>query len=453
MIPRGFIKFRRDAVGASLRERVKGSLTIAPISTSSFSSEQVIIRMWFEEGDQIGIPRGFFNQYLKGKYVEDYQYIASMGGNPMNALPPIALRPGQPELIEKAIEEIRKYEAGGAIMEAKTGAGKTVLGLETARRLGLKTLVVVHTSILADQWEKEIHKFFPSARVGRLQAEKIDIKDKDIVIGMLQSTSMKEYPVYLYEEFGTIIYDEVHKLGAPEFSKGLGKFTPKYLIGLSGTLTRADRAENVFIHGIGKILSGMKDIAVLDPEVYFVDTQFSWTNLLGDDQALDRQKPQFLKSIVNSDVRNEILIRQAFKASQAERNVLILSERVAHVEYLASRLKKLGVDVGCLVGTTPKGDREKNQQCQVVCATNQLVGTGFNEPRLDMLILASPIQGDLIQASGRIRRLHPGKKKPLIIDPVDSNSHIGLVLGMARRKRYMAQGWKMNGTDVFKRKD
>ena len=46
---------------------------------------------------------------------------------------------------------------------------------------------------------------------------------EDIVIGMLQSISMKEYDDSVFEEFGFVIYDECHHLGAEVFSKALLK--------------------------------------------------------------------------------------------------------------------------------------------------------------------------------------------------------------------------------------
>lgn len=455
MIPRGFVKFRRDAVGFALREKIKKALTIFPQSTSSFSSgdQPTVLHLWAEEGDYIGIARGFFNTYLR-KQIEDVQFMTSLGGNDLQKSKPISLRPGQGELIDKAISVIQQSPFGGAILEAKTGAGKTVLGLETSRRLGLKTLVVVHTSVLLDQWLEEARKFFPHYRIGILQADKIDIKNKDLVIGMLQSASMREYPRQVYEEFGTIVIDEVHKTGAPEFSKMLTKFIPKHYVGLSGTIERKDRAENVFIHGMGQVISGMNEIAVMTPQVYFIDTGFVWVvqdqygNVVDKPQNLDRLKNKFLEKIAQDKTRNEIIIRQTLKAVEAKRNILILSERVAHVEELAARLKKLGVDAKCMVGTTSKGDRKLAASAQVICATNQLIGTGFNEPRLDTLIFASPIQ-EVIQPVGRILRLMDGKKTPLVLDLVDSGSYIGMVFGKSRCKRYRSRGWKISGDSVF----
>ena len=51
----------------------------------------------------------------------------------------------------------------------------------------------------------------------------LSIEGFDIVIGMLQSISMKEYETELFSNFGLVIYDECHHLGAETFSKALLK--------------------------------------------------------------------------------------------------------------------------------------------------------------------------------------------------------------------------------------
>ena len=59
-----------------------------------------------------------------------------------------------------------------------------------------------------NQWKERIVQFLPGARVGTIQGETVDIEDKDIVLGMLQSISMKEYPCSLFQEFGLTVLDE-----------------------------------------------------------------------------------------------------------------------------------------------------------------------------------------------------------------------------------------------------
>lgn len=84
----------------------------------------------------------------------------------------------------------------------------TVMGLKILAELKKKTLIVVHKDFLVRQWKERIEQFLPGARVGKIQGTIVDVEDKDIVIGMLQSLSMKEYPVSIFKEFGFTIIDE-----------------------------------------------------------------------------------------------------------------------------------------------------------------------------------------------------------------------------------------------------
>ena len=58
------------------------------------------------------------------------------------------------------------------------------------------------------QWIERIEQFLPEAKVGKIQAKTIDVEDKDIVICMLQSLSMKEYNKELFKGYGLTIVDE-----------------------------------------------------------------------------------------------------------------------------------------------------------------------------------------------------------------------------------------------------
>ena len=65
--------------------------------------------------------------------------------------------------------------------------------------------------------KERIEFFLPDAKVGKIQGDVVKIDDKDIVIGMLQSISMKDYPDEVFNSFGFVIYDECHHLGAEVF--------------------------------------------------------------------------------------------------------------------------------------------------------------------------------------------------------------------------------------------
>ena len=126
-------------------------------------------------------------------------------------------------------EFMKKAQDGGGLLEIPCGRGKTVMALKILSELGVKTLVIVHKGFLLNQWVERIEQFLPGARVGRIQGQVLDIEDKDIVIGMLQSLSMKDYPDDMFSSFGLTIVDEVHHIAAEVFVRSLFKIVTKYI--------------------------------------------------------------------------------------------------------------------------------------------------------------------------------------------------------------------------------
>jgi superfamily II DNA or RNA helicase len=159
-----------------------------------------------------------FTIYLESPlklYVPRYFGIETYGSPDRNLIQPgntisLAfageLRPYQDAIVDKYIKHVGV--CGGGLLDVDPGKGKTVMALNIVAKLKKCTLVIVHKSFLLNQWIERIEQFLPGARVGRIQGQILDIEDKDIVIGMLQSLSMKEYPKNTFNKFGLAIYDE-----------------------------------------------------------------------------------------------------------------------------------------------------------------------------------------------------------------------------------------------------
>ena len=138
-------------------------------------------------------------------------------------------------------------------MEIDTGLGKTVIALNIIAKLQVKTLIIVHKEFLMNQWIERIKEFLPDASIGKIQGQNISIS-ADIVIGMLQSLSMKDYDESIFDSFGFIIIDEVHHMGAEVFSQALLKVNTNYCLGLSATMNRKDGLTKVFKMFLGDIV-------------------------------------------------------------------------------------------------------------------------------------------------------------------------------------------------------
>lgn len=104
---------------------------------------------------------------------------------------------------------------GRYLLEDFTVTHNTSLSLYILSQLGKKALVIVHKEFLLNQWKERIEQFLPEARIGIIQQDKVDIDNKDIVIAMLQSISMKEYAMDTFDSMGTVVIDECMVRTAP----------------------------------------------------------------------------------------------------------------------------------------------------------------------------------------------------------------------------------------------
>lgn len=172
------------------------------------------------------------------------------------------LRPYQDAIVDKYIKHVGA--CGGGLLDVDPGKGKTVMALNIVAKLKKCTLVIVHKSFLLNQWIERIEQFLPGARVGRIQGQILDIEDKDIVIGMLQSLSMKEYPKTTFNKFGLAIYDEcfprntlVHTSHGP---MEIGTLYDMWIArgiacGISSKYVRIEKDVEKLVDAIPKILS------------------------------------------------------------------------------------------------------------------------------------------------------------------------------------------------------
>ncbi len=146
----------------------------------------------------------------------------------------------------KYLKYINNLEQGGGLLDLPCAWGKTSASLYIISQLKKKTIVIVHKEFLMNQWIERIQQFLPNAKIGKIQGQVIDIEGKDIVLGMLQSLSMKDYPASMFDSFGLTIIDEVHHISSEVFSCALFKLVTKYTLGLSATMNRSDGTTKVF---------------------------------------------------------------------------------------------------------------------------------------------------------------------------------------------------------------
>ena len=193
-------------------EYIKTELIAKPFVNNQI--EPTSFPIYLESDTKIYVPRFWgiknfgYPKKIKIKYGEDIdlKFHGKLRTEPVN----------QPQVINSYLEAIEFNNTtnrgnSSALIELLCGAGKTVLGLKIIEILKKKTIIFVHKTFLKNQWIERIKEFLPDAKIGTIQGQVIDIDNKDIVIAMIQSISMKSYPESMFDSFGFSIYDECFK--------------------------------------------------------------------------------------------------------------------------------------------------------------------------------------------------------------------------------------------------
>jgi len=285
-----------------------------------------------------------------------------------------------------------------------------------------KTLVIVHKEFLLNQWVDRIKFAIPDAKIGIIQADKCNV-DADIVLGMLQTISMKQFPPDTFDDFGHVIIDECHRIPSRVFSQALQKINSKYMLGLSATPNRKDGLTKVLKSYIGDICFSMKshDKNSVLVERYILES--SPNDDYNKEVVTYRGRvmmPTMLNNICTYYNRTKLIIQLIKdKINENEkRQILVLSDRKQQLEDIFIKIKGYDIDVGYYVGGMKKNDLKNSESCKVLLGTYPMANEGLDIPSLNALILASP-KSDIIQSIGRIVRQKHEDVEPLIIDMVD----------------------------------
>ena len=342
-------------------------------------------------------------------------------------------------------------DVGGGLLEIPCGRGKTVIALKIISEMKKKTLVIVHKGFLLNQWIERMTQFLPTARVGRIQGQIIDIEDKDIVIGMLQSLSMKEYPATLFHSFGLTIVDECHHISSEVFCRSLQKIMTAYTLGLSATMNRKDGLTKVFKMFLGEIV--YSEERENTDQVLVKAIQYEVDNADFNEMCYDyRGNPAYstmISKLCAFSPRSEFLLQVLTKELAAAKEiglamqVMILAHNKNLLTYLHDAIQHRGIaTVGYYVGGMKEAALKASETCQVIIATYAMAAEALDIKTLTTLILATP-KTDIVQAVGRILRVK--HERPMVIDLIDSHE-VFLSQWQKRRKYYTSNQYKIMHT-------
>lgn len=334
------------------------------------------------------------------------------------------LRPEQVNIYQNA--RIKLAETHVVMISCFPGFGKTITTLSLVCSLRLRAIIVCHRVCLVQQWRESIAAFCSA------DAVVVDLPGytgTDYHFGIINIANVHKLNDIPVDH--VLVTDETHLLLSEKRSLNLLKFCPKRFIGLTATPYRPDElhvlfkffyGENFIVkklfkkHDIYTVYTG---IVMLERRIY---GKLDWNYML-EQQATNVQRHRLLVDII-----------QTFPA---DRTWLVLVKRVAHGEALRDLLSTVRPSrvVSLLTGNVHTYDK----QCDILIGTVGKIGTGFDFPKLDSLLVAADMVQYYIQFLGRVMRTI---NVPVVVDVVDQHAIMNLHY-LSRKKEYLEHGGRI----------
>jgi superfamily II DNA or RNA helicase len=396
---------------------IKDALTVRPVSNGQVLPDTVF-PVYRESPQKIYVPR-YFGETQFGKAAEKFS-----AGTDIDLEFVGEMRDMQKTVIDAYLENTRRG-GGGGLLELYCGFGKTICALKLCSLLRKKTLIIVHKEFLVSQWMERIRQFLPSARIGKIQGPMIDIENKDIVIGMLQSLSMKNYDASVFETFGFTIIDEVHHISSQVFSCALFKIVTKYMLGLSATMNRKDGTTSVFKMFIGDVIykSERKDEYNVIVDAYsYVNGDPKFNEVECDYRGNVAYSTMIVKLCACND-RSEFILKIIGDLLRTPESggmqIMVLAHNKSILKYLYDAIETREIaTVGYYVGGMKESALKTSETKKIIIATYAMAAEALDIKTLNVLVMATP-KTDIEQAVGRILRDKHGQ--PIVVDIVDQH--------------------------------
>ena len=315
---------------------------------------------------------------------------------------------------------------------------------------GINTLVLVHRTELLKQWQERLQSFLGVGKgvVGTIGGGKAKPTGK-IDIAVMQSVSRQGEVNPLVENYGHVIIDECHHIGAVSFDAILKRVKAKYVLGLTATPIRRDGQQPIIFMQCGPIRHKAAKPASAPHDLEVIPQMLHKRIDLPQEAGI---QDVFCQLAVDED-RTTAIVFQIDDLFSQGRKVLVLTERTEHLDAIQTALIGKIPSLFVLHGRMSKKLRttlitELNalppDEPRVLLATGKLVGEGFDHPPLDTLVLAMPISwtGTLQQYAGRLHREHATKTDVRVIDFVDTGHPALLRMWEKRERGYRAMGYR-----------
>jgi superfamily II DNA or RNA helicase len=326
------------------------------------------------------------------------------------------------------------------VLEAATGAGKSIIIYSIIRfimeHVEGKVLLVVPSISLVSQMFSDFREYgwwdnYDDVSLLYGTSKSYDPKKK-VLISTWQSIHKKTSK--FFEQFDAVLVDETHNAKSASIQTVLKKcVNAEYKLGMTGTLpTEPIDRFNIFGY-LGPVIYKLKSHELISrgflSDMRVINTYLRYPHK----DIVDNKKRTYaeeIKFITKNEDRNKILkyIISSKHVKEVE-NILILAQRLSHIDDMEKYLKKEYPNRTILKisGMTHADERERIRQyveCNdgiILVATYGTLSTGVNIPKLHHVIFASFYKSKIkvLQSVGRGLRLHKSKKIMYVWDIID----------------------------------
>jgi superfamily II DNA or RNA helicase len=363
-----------------------------------------------------------------------------------------------PDILSSLMLELRRYQAEAlesvkaayrngkrrVLVSLPTGTGKTVVfaHFPSALRMRKRLLVIAHREELLLQAEDKFRAADPSLKIGMERAESYASPDSQVVIASVPTLARGDgarLNRFNPDDFSIIVVDEAHHAVAETYRRIFRHFflfTPgasRYLVGFTATPRRGDK------QGLGEVFEEVcyaQDLRQMIVDGFLCPIR-GWR--VNTDLSLDGVKVRhgdFVESqlarVVNTPARNRLLPITYFRLANYRRAIVFCVD-VQHARDVSEVFVDAGIRAAAVWGEMPREERRSilgqfSRGEVAVLANCNLLTEGFDEPRINCVMLARPTKSKLLYAQmvGRGTRLHPEKKDLMVVDVVDNsrNHHL-----------------------------
>jgi hypothetical protein len=412
----------------------------------SVKKSAVTYRAYQEKDDLLGIPRAFFKESavrdhkILFKAAPGLEWPERVKADP--AAPWAAAQDGGPEDLvlvdaftgEKSADFFSKDQKTGigmilkSLCSSEVGDGMAVFASEQAaakvclsliRTIKMRTLVLTPPGASFAMWRTVAGRYLPDAKIGTIRRGERDEKDAHVTIATVDDINdFIARRKVLEDEFGFVISHQIHKLSPVSWSRAISFFSAAKRLGITDPSAAFNTGfARVFRYHLGD------PVFCADPDLETPKVRRVWSSWKISTWA--RVNPQFvsketlLSHMCSSTVYNPHVVEQVILAMKAERKIVLVSDKVAHLKALKMQIETTWSEsakvVDFAIEGMPPEDLAKAVESDVILTTFSFVKSLPEMPTVDTIVLATPTRDPLPAVRLCLSR-HPSKKPPVIVD-------------------------------------